>query len=151
MKRLLFVLFILISSSVVSNAQLINPQPQDPGSEQAKMLQESEAMWNMEYARLLSEQNDRLISRRNALITTLSGVGVSFVGVLVGAATGEQDSYGNVSLGAPGVAILGVGEIVTAVGGIWTLINEFNMLKAQKRLNDHLLLKYSPTGLSLTF
>ena len=108
-------------------------------------------MWNMEYARLLSEQNDRLISRRNAMITTLSGVGVSFVGVLVGAATAEQDSYGNVTLGTPGVAIMGVGEIVTAVGGIWTLINEFNMLKAQKRLNDHLLLKYSPTGLSLTF
>ena len=151
MKRLLFVLFVLISSSVVSNAQLINPQPQDPGSEQAKMLQESEAMWNMEYARLLSEQNDRLISRRNAMITTLSGVGVTVVGAFVGVATAEQDSYGNVTLGAPGVAIIGVGEIVTAVGGIWTLINEFNMLKAQKRLNDHLLLKYSPTGLSLTF
>ena len=138
MKKLLFVLLLVAASSAVSNAQMrtdaFNP------------ISENDTYWNAEYTHLLNQHNAKLDSRRTAMIVSLAGAGVSVIGYGVGIAT-AQDA----TIGLPGVAIIAVGELTTSIGGIWLLINEFQMIKTQKRINDHLLLKYGPTGVTLTF
>ena len=142
MKRLSLFLLLVAFSAAVSNAQ-IRPDAVKP-------ISENEVYWNSEYANLLNQQNARLDSRRTAMTVSLAGAGLAVVGTFVGVATAEVND-GNATLGLPGVAIMAVGELTTAVGGVWFLINEFNMIKAQKRLNEHLLLKYGPTGVALSF
>ncbi|MBO4571085.1 MAG: hypothetical protein J5699_04085 [Bacteroidales bacterium] len=146
MKRILLVLILVVSSSALSSAQVrpqYMPSPENGNPETI--------MWNAEYARLLDDQNHKLDSRKYAMIISLSGAAVTFTGAVVGVMTAESNYDGTVSIGTPGTAIMAVGELVTAVGGIWLLINEFNMIKAQQRINDHLILKYGPSGVALTF
>ena len=142
MKKLIIVLSLMVVSAAISNAQ-IRPDAVPP-------MNQDEVYWNAEYANLLNLQNAKLDSRRTALTVSLAGAGLAVVGAFVGVATAEVKD-GTATLGLPGLAMMAVGELTTAVGGAWLLINEFYMIKTQKRINEHLMLKYGPTGVSLTF
>lgn len=133
----------MIVSAAISNAQ-IRPDAVPP-------MNQDEVYWNAEYANLLNLQNAKLDSRRNALIVSLAGAGLTYIGGIVGVYTATESYDGTLQMGLPGMAMMGVGIVSIGVGGIWLLVNEFNMIKTQKRINEHLMLKYGPTGVALTF
>ena len=53
----------------------------------------------------------------------------------------------------PVAATVGIvaGELAFLTGGIWMIVNEFKMVNSQRKINDHLILRYGPNGVALQF
>ena len=51
----------------------------------------------------------------------------------------------------PVAATVGIvaGELAFLTGGIWMIVNEFKMVNSQRKINDHLILRYGPNGVAL--
>jgi len=142
MKKLL-VLFVALFALVLSaNAQYIPAYPASQPGENPVAFDEMQ--WNYNYIQLLQKQNTLLKRRAIALSVAVGGYALYSVGAALPA-----DENGNIS--TPGV-IMGVGGLLTTlVGGTWLLCNEFNMIGAQKAINEHMLLKVNPSGMQLAF
>ena len=90
------------------------------------------------------------------MIVSLSGLGVFVTSGIIGVSSANYryDSYGNVeTVELPVVAAAGMaaGEIALLTGGIWMIVNEFKMVNSQRKINDHLILRYGPNGVALQF
>lgn len=97
---------------------------------------------------LLSYKNTLLTQRKVALIITLSGSTVGVVGasMMFLGMTDPSDVMSEIGKG-----IMIGGGIVAAAGGIWCVINEFNLMNCERKINDALTLRFGPTGIAIQF
>ena len=149
MRNCILSFLIILASSVLAKAQIAPRQSLGQGFDVISQ--------DVQYIDRLSVQNRLLNNRKIAQIISLSGVGISIVsGVLcvegaiyeVNPRTGENQLAKIPVAPLVGVA---VGEAITLTGTIWLVVNEFKMINAQKKINDHLILRYSPDGIKLMF
>lgn len=96
-----------------------------------------------QYYFLLDQQNHLLKNRKTALTLTLVGSAVTSLSTLT------ADSNGELSKGGAIMAL--AGSITTLVGGVWLIVNEYQLISSQRRINDHLMLQVKPNGLALSF
>lgn len=147
MKKVLLALVALVASAVLSNAQIAPGRGMNRSAEVTAL--------NTQYADLLSYQNHLLKNRKTAMIVTLSGLGVCVTSGVLGASVAQYEySSGKVvSVDYPVAAAVGVivGECALLTGGIWMIVNEFKMVNSQRKINDHLILRYGPNGVALQF
>ena len=150
MKKVLFALAVLMASALVANAQIA------PGREFKEVLPPEVLAQNTQYVDLLAYQNHLLKNRKTALIVSLSGIGTVTVSTIIGFA-GALYSYnsntGGVDIQFPVYATAGqlAGSVAATTGAVWYLVNEFKMINAQKKINNHLILRYGPDGVKLMF
>ena len=148
MKKVLLALVALVASAVLSNAQIAPGRGMNRSAEVTAL--------NTQYADLLSYQNHLLKNRKTAMIVTLSGLGVCVTSGVLGVAgvTFQYNSRGDVEMvDVPVAATVGIvaGELAFLTGGIWMIVNEFKMVNSQRKINDHLILRYGPNGVALQF
>ena len=149
MRKCILSVLIILASSVLAKAQIASGQSLGPGVDVVSQ--------DVQYIDRLSVQNHLLNNRKAAQIVSLSGVGISIVsGILclegcvyeVNPRTGENQLTKIPVAPLVGIA---VGEAITLTGAIWLVVNEFKMIDAQKKINEQLILRYSPTGIKLMF
>ena len=100
--------------------------------------------WANRYTILLEDQNSLLQQRKAATILTLAGGLVGGLGAVM-----VQNTTGAVS---PGMTIMCVtGGVAAFSGSIWLLVNGFQMINNEKKINDHLILRCTPGGVALEF
>lgn len=95
-------------------------------------------------SQLLSRENKLLGRRRTALIVSLAGIGVEAVGV-------SLPRQNNGDLTDFGAAMVFVGGTATLVGGVWLLVNEFNLISTRRKINEGMMLQVAPGKISLQF
>ena len=150
MKKVFLALTALVASTLAANAQIA------PGREYKEVLPPEVLAQNTQYMDMLAYQNHLLKNRKTALIVSLAGVGTVTVSTILGFA-GAVYSYNNHTGGTdiefPAFATVGqlAGSAAATTGAVWYLVNEFKMINAQKKINDHLILRYSPDGIKLMF
>ena len=145
MKKIFVAILFLLASSLLAKAQIA------PGRSPGSVLPPEVLAQNTQYVDLLSYQNHLLKNRKTALIVSLAGAGVGVIGSMVTVASIDA-SGGTYTIDSPvGSALMGIGSIAVTTGGIWLLINEFKLIDSQKRINEHLILRYGPDGVRLQF
>ena len=142
MKKFILLIAILFATSTLANAQMRpDAKPAAPGFNPAEI-----AAMNTQYVTLLEYQN-KLLSRRNiALMVSVAGGCVYEIGSVM-----YSTKVANNQDPSTGTAIIGVGALTMLTGGVWALINEVNLIGNQKKINEHLMLRYSPGGIALEF
>ena len=142
MKKLILSLLILLAGTMAARAQYAPGHGMSRSSEAAA--------FNAQYSDLLIYENHLLKNRKTALILSLSGTGVAVVSASVGTVIGASDGYaGDMPTGAA-IGVL-VGELAALTGGVMYVVNEFKLINCQRKINDHMILRYSPTGVALQF
>lgn len=142
MKKLILFIVVLLASATFANAQVRpDAMPAGHGPNPAEI-----AAMNTQYVTLLAEQNKLLSRRYSALMVTVAGGCLYEAGSILYSVkvASEQDP-------STGTAFAAVGAITMLAGGVWTLINETNLIVNQKKINEHLMLRYSPSGIALEF
>lgn len=142
MKHFLTVLAALMIFAPMANAQTIKKADEN----KSVNVTTRDTQWNTRYTMLLEDQNSLLKQRKTAIIMSLAGSVVGGLGsaiVTTSAENGESSPVGTV------MAI--TGGACTLAGGVWLLMNEFQLINSQKAINNHLRLRYSPTGVVLEF
>ena len=150
MKKVLFALAILIASTLAAHAQIA------PVRESREALPPEVLAQNTQYMDLLAYQNHLLKNRKTALIVSLAGAGTVTVSTIlgfVGATYSYNTNTGGTDIEFPAFATVGqlAGSVAATTGAVWYLVNEFKMIDAQKRINNHLILRYGPDGVKLMF
>ena len=94
---------------------------------------------------LLAYQNRLLNQRKSALIIGVSGMSVAAIGGVVSFAATDT----NTKIVGSRISIGGV--VIASIGGLWFIVNEFQMINTQKKLNKAMTLRYGPDGIALQF
>ena len=142
MKKLIILIAILLATSTLANAQMRpDAKPGAPGINPGEV-----AAMNTQYVTLLEYQNKLLNRRVTALAVSAAGACIYEVGNIMYSAkvAANQDPTTGSTIALIGAATIGV-------GGIWAMINEVNLIGTQKKINEHLMLRYSPGGIALEF
>lgn len=138
MKKILFLALILLASAVIAPAQTIKERPAD-----GTQLTPSEWQFqNLRYVDLLNRQNDLLNDRTTAICLTIGG---SFLASITSSLI-----QGGMNDGIMATLFIS-SAVAAAVGSCWMLVNEFQMISNQKKINNCLTLRYGPDGVALQF
>ena len=135
MKRIIFILIALFSCALASGQVM-------PG----QVLPDSKmtiSASDYQYYVLLGKQKDLLQKRKYAIVTTLAGSALVTIGA------GMVDDSGNIT--SSGAATALTGSLVSLVGGIWWIVNEFKVINIQQEIDRKLMLELNPNGLILRF
>ena len=146
MKHFVTIFAALFIFSSMASAQTIDRTIEQSNQTKNVTVTTRDTQWNTRYTMLLEDQNSLLKQRKTAIIMSLAGSVVGGLGsaiVTTSAENGESSPVGTV------MAI--TGGACTLAGGVWLLMNEFQLINSQKAINDHLRLRYSPTGVVLEF
>lgn len=140
MKKIIFLAIAVVLSTTLTSAQTIKKGQlsNQQGPVVGQVLTEDD-IWNYNEVELLDFQNKLLNRRKTALIISLCGAGITGIGAAIGP---NSDA---------GAGIATVGSIAVLTGGIWYVVNEFKLINSQKRLNEHMRLKCTPTSIALEF
>ena len=149
MKKRFLLILLLMTVAGLAGAQTIaerlpeqTPTVQERLSDGTALPNPEQQFQNMQYVNLLNRQNDLLSDRVIALSLSMGG------GFLSGVMTSlAQSGYTNSA-----VATLLIASSATAlVGGVWMIINEYQLISNRKKINNNLTLRYGPTGVALQF
>lgn len=146
MKHFVTIFAALFIFSSMASAQTIDRTIEQFNQTKNVTVTTRDTQWNTRYTMLLEDQNSLLKQRKTAIIMSLAGSVVGGLGsaiVTTSAENGESSPVGTV------MAI--TGGACTLAGGVWLLMNEFQLINSQKAINNHLRLRYSPTGVVLEF
>lgn len=146
MKHFVTIFAALFIFSSMASAQTIDRTIEQSNQTKNVTVTTRDTQWNTRYTMLLEDQNSLLKQRKTAIIMSLAGSVVGGLGsaiVTTSAENGESSPVGTV------MAI--TGGACTLAGGVWLLMNEFQLINSQKAINNHLRLRYSPTGVVLEF
>ena len=145
MKKLILSLMILLAGAMAARAQYAPGRGMTRSSEAAAL--------NAQYSDLLSYENHLLKNRKTALILSLSGTGVAAVSAIAGTAAGAVNASSTDVIEMPTGAAVGVlvGELAAVTGGVMLLVNEFKLINCQRKINDHVIMRCSPTGVAFQF
>ncbi len=125
-----------------SLAELSNEPAEDEAANNNLILSSEQRFLNWQYVDLLKRQNTLLSERTTAICLSLGG---SF---LVGVASSLENTGASSDL----VNVFGyTGAVMGLVGGVWMLVNEFQLIQSRKKINNHLILRYGPNGIALQF
>ena len=137
MKRLVLILVTVIASTTLMDAQV----QWGNGSRRDRNAAELSG----QYVEMLNRQNRLLTNRKIASCISLGGSALYLIGMNV-ATMDAREKPSNT-----GYYLAGAGAVAAAGGGIWLLVNEFCLINSQKRINNHLIVRYSPGGIALVF
>lgn len=149
MKKYFFLMLVLMTVAGLAGAQTIaerlpaqNPTVQERLSDGTALPNPEQQFQNMQYVDLLNRQNDLLSDRVIALSLSIGG------GFLSGVMTSlAQSGYTNSAV----ATLLVVSLTTSLVGGVWMIINEYQLISNRKKINNNLTLRYGPTGVALQF
>lgn len=149
MKKYFFLMLVLMTVAGLAGAQTIaerlpeqTPTVQERLSDGTALPNPERKFQNIQYVELLNRQNDLLSDRVIALSLSIGGGFLS--GVMASLA---ENGYTNSA-----VATLLIASSATAlVGGVWMIINEYQLISNRKKINNNLTLRYGPTGVALQF
>ncbi len=100
---------------------------------------------DLNYVNLLNKQNKLLNQRQTALIIGLSGsafASACYTTLYLIDSKALQEVFG---IG------LYVGAATALAGGVWGIVNEFQLINNKRKINDNLILKVNPNGIALQF
>ena len=141
MKRLVLILVTVIASTTLMDAQI----HWGNGSRRDRNATELNQYQSGLYVEMLNRQNRLLTNRKIASCISLGGSALYLIGMNV-ATMDTREKPSNT-----GYYLAGAGALAAAGGGIWLLVNEFCLINSQKRINNHLIVRYSPGGIALVF
>ena len=141
MKRLVLILVTVIASTTLMDAQV----QWGNGSRRDRNATELNQYQSGLYVEMLNRQNRLLTNRKIASCISLGGSALYLIGMNV-ASMDAREKPSNT-----GYYLAGAGAVAAAGGGIWLLVNEFCLINSQKRINNHLIVRYSPGGIALVF
>lgn len=141
MKRLVLILVTVIASTTLMDAQI----QWGNGSRRDRNATELNQYQSGQYVEMLNRQNRLLTNRKIATCISLGGSALYLIGMNV-ASMDAREKPSNT-----GYYLAGAGAVAAAGGGIWLLVNEFCLINSQKRINNHLIVRYSPGGIALVF
>ena len=141
MKRLVLILVTVIASTTLMDAQI----QWGNGSRRDRNATELNQYQSGLYVEMLNRQNRLLTNRKIASCISLGGSALYLIGMNV-ATMDTREKPSNT-----GYYLAGAGALAAAGGGIWLLVNEFCLINSQKRINNHLIVRYSPGGIALVF
>ena len=141
MKRLVLILVTVIASTTLMDAQI----QWGNGSRRDRNATELNQYQSGLYVEMLNRQNRLLTNRKIASCISLGGSALYLIGMNV-ATMDTREKPSNT-----GYYLAGAGAVAAAGGGIWLLVNEFCLINSQKRINNHLIVRYSPGGIALVF
>ncbi len=141
MKRLVLILVTVIASTTLMDAQV----QWGNGSRRDRNATELNQYQSGLYVEMLNRQNRLLTNRKIASCISLGGSALYLIGMNV-ATMDTREKPSNT-----GYYLAGAGAVAAAGGGIWLLVNEFCLINSQKRINNHLIVRYSPGGIALVF
>ena len=149
MKKYFFLMLVLMTVAGLAGAQTIaerlpaqNSTVQERLSDGTALPNPEQQFQNMQYVDLLNRQNDLLSVRVIALSLSIGG------GFLSGVMTSlAQSGYTNSAV----ATLLVVSLTTSLVGGVWMIINEYQLISNRKKINNNLTLRYGPTGVALQF
>ena len=145
MKRIILTLAIIAVSAGVANAQ-VRPDAERPmGGPEGPGF----CMPDTEYVQLLTDQNQLLGRIRTSIYISLAGSLVP--GVCEGIYEVKKQANPDYTIGGGLLAGVIVGEAAIITGGVMLLVNELKLIKNQRQINDHLILRATPGGLALEF
>lgn len=134
--------FVLILVTVIASTTLMDAQVQwGNGSRRDRNATELSG----QYVEMLNRQNRLLTNRKIASCISLGGSALYLIGMNV-ATMDTREKPSNT-----GYYLAGAGAVAAAGGGIWLLVNEFCLINSQKKINNHLIVRYSPGGIALVF
>ncbi len=138
--------FVLILVTVIASTTLMDAQIQwGNGSRRDRNATELNQYQSGQYVEMLNRQNRLLTNRKIATCISLGGSALYLIGMNV-ATMDTREKPSNT-----GYYLAGAGAVAAAGGGIWLLVNEFCLINSQKRINNHLIVRYSPGGIALVF
>ena len=147
MKRIITFLSILVLATMAAGAQTI-----DKRSDETKTYAKNYAdnrpfsktdINDIELSNLMIQESKLLNNRKVALILSLSGTAVGATAYAI-----RNDKGGH----SQGIKALGyVGLATAAAGGIWLIVNEFQLISVRKDINDHMQVRIDPTGFKINF
>ncbi len=138
--------FVLILVTVIASTTLMDAQVQwGNGSRRDRNATELNQYQSGLYVEMLNRQNRLLTNRKIASCISLGGSALYLIGMNV-ATMDTREKPSNT-----GYYLAGAGAVAAAGGGIWLLVNEFCLINSQKRINNHLIVRYSPGGIALVF
>lgn len=141
MKRLVLILVTVIASTTLMDAQI----QWGNGSRRDRNATELNQYQSGLYVEMLNRQNRLLTNRKIASCISLGGSALYLIGMNV-ATMDAREKPSNT-----GYYLAGAGAVAAAGGGIWLLVNEFCLINSQKKINNHLIVRYSPGGIALVF
>ena len=141
MKRLVLILVTVIASTTLMDAQV----RWGNGSRRDRNATELNQYQSGQYVEMLNRQNRLLTNRKIASCISLGGSALYLIGMNV-ATMDTREKPSNT-----GYYLAGAGALAAAGGGIWLLVNEFCLINSQKKINNHLIVRYSPGGIALVF
>ena len=141
MKRLVLILVTVIASTTLMDAQV----QWGNGSRRDRNATELNQYQSGQYVEMLNRQNRLLTNRKIASCISLGGSALYLIGMNV-ATMDTREKPSNT-----GYYLAGAGAVAAAGGGIWLLVNEFCLINSQKKINNHLIVRYSPGGIALVF
>ena len=134
--------FVLILVTVIASTTLMDAQVQwGNGFRRDRNATELSG----QYVEMLNRQNRLLTNRKIASCISLGGSALYLIGMNV-ATMDAREKPSNT-----GYYLAGAGALAAAGGGIWLLVNEFCLINSQKKINNHLIVRYSPGGIALVF
>ena len=134
--------FVLILVTVIASTTLMDAQVQwGNGFRRDRNATELSG----QYVEMLNRQNRLLTNRKIASCISLGGSALYLLGMNV-ATMDTREKPSNT-----GYYLAGAGAVAAAGGGIWLLVNEFCLINSQKKINNHLIVRYSPGGIALVF
>ena len=138
--------FVLILVTVIASTTLMDAQIQwGNGSRRDRNATELNQYQSGLYVEMLNRQNRLLTNRKIASCISLGGSALYLIGMNV-ATMDTREKPSNT-----GYYLAGAGAVAAAGGGIWLLVNEFCLINSQKKINNHLIVRYSPGGIALVF
>ena len=138
--------FVLILVTVIASTTLMDAQIQwGNGSRRDRNATELNQYQSGLYVEMLNRQNRLLTNRKIASCISLGGSALYLIGMNV-ATMDTREKPSNT-----GYYLAGAGAVAAAGGGIWLLVNEFGLINSQKKINNHLIVRYSPGGIALVF
>ena len=141
MKRFVLILVTFIASTTLMDAQV----QWGNGSRRDRNATELNQYQSGLYVEMLNRQNRLLTNRKIASCISLGGSALYLIGMNV-ATMDTREKPSNT-----GYYLAGAGALAAAGGGIWLLVNEFCLINSQKKINNHLIVRYSPGGIALVF
>lgn len=142
MKRIVLILVTVIASTTLMDAQV----QWGNGSRRDRNATELNQYQSGLYVEMLNRQNRLLTNRKIATCISLGGSALYLIGMNIEAMDTQVDNPSNT-----GYYLAGAGALAAAGGGIWLLVNEFCLINSQKKINNHLIVRYSPGGIALVF
>ena len=138
--------FVLILVTVIASTTLMDAQVQwGNGFRRDRNATELNQYQSGQYVEMLNRQNRLLMNRKIASCISLGGSALYLIGMNV-ATMDAREKPSNT-----GYYLAGAGALAAAGGGIWLLVNEFCLINSQKKINNHLIVRYSPGGIALVF